>query len=34
MCSIGRVTIESADQDMTGKVNVDLTLYIYNSKPN
>jgi Tfp pilus assembly protein PilO len=33
MCSVGRITIESADQEMTGKVNIDLTLYIYNSKP-
>ncbi|MCL2640552.1 MAG: type 4a pilus biogenesis protein PilO [Phycisphaerales bacterium] len=31
-CSIGRLVIES-DPDLTGKVAIDLTLYIFNTKP-
>jgi Tfp pilus assembly protein PilO len=32
MSSVGRLDVES-DPDMTGKVTVDLLLYIYNTKP-
>jgi Tfp pilus assembly protein PilO len=32
MCSVGQVILET-DPAMTGKVNVNLTLFIYNSKP-
>ena len=32
MSSVGRLNVE-ADSEMTGKVNVDLLLYIYNTKP-
>jgi Tfp pilus assembly protein PilO len=33
MCSVGQVILENADPTMNGKVKVNLTLFIYNSKP-
>jgi len=32
MCSVGKLEVQ-ADTEMSGKVNVDLTLFIYNTKP-
>ena len=33
LCSVGHITIETADPEMDGRVKVDLTLFIYSSKP-